>query len=154
MFLGAFVLFMIGYILLSLISFPGAWVLRAKHRICWWRCSKSGHELEHSGNTTVNEQAFLEEVLAESDFVASIIQPLLEPRDPSAVERGENENGDIVLADYENIPRDTLPPVLTHKLGKVYPAVGGLPPKVALASLDLHVPKGEVLGLLGQNGAG
>jgi hypothetical protein len=155
MFLGAAVLFLIGYIQLSLISFPGARVLRAKHKLCWWwRCSKTGHDLEQSGAATLNEEAVLEEVTAESEFVASIIQPLLKPRDPSAVERGEDESGDVVLADAESIPRNTLPPVVTFKLGKVYPAVGGLPPKIALSSLDLHVPKGEVLGLLGQNGAG
>ena len=41
-----------------------------------------------------------------------------------------------------------------HKLRKVFPPLGGAPEKVALASLDLHVPRGEVLGLLGKNGAG
>ncbi|KAL7532375.1 hypothetical protein ACHAXR_004592 [Thalassiosira sp. AJA248-18] len=41
-----------------------------------------------------------------------------------------------------------------HKLRKVFPSLGGAPPKVALTSLDLHVPRGEVLGLLGKNGAG
>ena len=34
------------------------------------------------------------------------------------------------------------------------PPLGGAPEKVALKGLDLHVPKGEVLGLLGKNGAG
>jgi ABC-2 type transport system ATP-binding protein len=41
-----------------------------------------------------------------------------------------------------------------HKLSKTFPSLGGSPTKVALASLDLHVPRGEVLGLLGKNGAG
>jgi len=41
-----------------------------------------------------------------------------------------------------------------HKLRKVFPSLGGVPEKVALKSLDLHVPRGEVLGLLGKNGAG
>jgi ABC-type lipopolysaccharide export system ATPase subunit len=55
---------------------------------------------------------------------------------------------------YDAIPRDEIPPVLTYKLQKIYPSLGGLPAKVALKSLDLHVPKGQVLGLLGKNGAG
>lgn len=41
-----------------------------------------------------------------------------------------------------------------HNLRKVYPSSGRAPPKVALDSLDLHVPKGQVLGLLGHNGSG
>lgn len=56
--------------------------------------------------------------------------------------------------EIERNPRDELPPVLLHKMRKVHPALGGLPPKIALESLDLYVPKGQVLGLLGKNGAG
>ena len=41
-----------------------------------------------------------------------------------------------------------------HKLRKEYPSLGGAPAKVALNSLDLHVERGRVLGLLGKNGAG
>jgi ABC-type uncharacterized transport system ATPase subunit len=43
---------------------------------------------------------------------------------------------------------------LMHKLRKVYPSFGRLPPKIALNSLDLHVTRGQVLGFLGKNGAG
>ena len=41
---------------------------------------------------------------------------------------------------YMQSNRDKLPPVLVNKLRKQYPPLGGAPPKVALASLDLHVP--------------
>ncbi len=39
-------------------------------------------------------------------------------------------------------------------LRKVYPAAGGAPEKVALAALDLDIPRGAIFGLLGPNGAG
>ncbi len=39
-------------------------------------------------------------------------------------------------------------------LRKVYPAAGGAPGKVALAALDLDIPRGAIFGLLGPNGAG
>ena len=52
--------------------------------------------------------------------------------------------------------RDTsnVPSILMHSLRKVYPASGRNPPKIALNSLNLHVRKGEVCGLLGKNGCG
>lgn len=39
-------------------------------------------------------------------------------------------------------------------LRKVYPSRSGAPPKVAVHNLWLGVKKGELLGLLGENGAG
>jgi len=86
----------------------------------------------------------LPEVTQERTIVKNLVQTLL--------------TGDIVDG-RPTIDRDTqlaqdLPPILTHRLRKVYPGTGGGPPKVALDSLDLHVPRGEVLGLLGRNGAG
>ena len=45
---------------------------------------------------------------------------------------------------------DQLPPVIMHKVSKVFPPLGGAPEKVALKCLDLHVPNGQVLGLLGE----
>jgi ABC-2 type transport system ATP-binding protein len=39
-------------------------------------------------------------------------------------------------------------------LRKVYPAAGGAPGKVALAALDLDIPRGAIFGLLGPTGAG
>ena len=47
-----------------------------------------------------------------------------------------------------------FPPILMHQLRKIYPGVGSSPPKLAVDDLNLHVEKGKVLGLLGQNGCG
>jgi ABC-type glutathione transport system ATPase component len=94
----------------------------------------------------------MEEVVKEEELVTSLVQKFLMQKEG---EVKEVEHKDIETEmNNEVIPRDELPPVLTHKLRKVYPSLGGLPPKIALESLDLHVPKGQVLGLLGKNGAG
>jgi len=66
----------------------------------------------------------------------------------------DDKNGNTIALDHKAIRKDELPPVVVHKLRKVFPALAGRPPKVALESLDLHVPHGQVLGLLGKNGAG
>jgi len=45
-------------------------------------------------------------------------------------------------------------PLVVRDLRKVYPAKGGRPAKLAVASMSLVVGDGEMLGLLGPNGAG
>ena len=45
-------------------------------------------------------------------------------------------------------------PVIAEGLQKVFPAVGGHPEKVAVRHLSLAVRRGEVVGLVGPNGAG
>jgi ABC-2 type transport system ATP-binding protein len=49
-----------------------------------------------------------------------------------------------------------LPPnaVEISGLGKVYRGSGKMPPKTALESVDLAIPRGSLFGLLGPNGAG
>jgi ABC-type multidrug transport system ATPase subunit len=37
---------------------------------------------------------------------------------------------------------------------KIYPACGGVPPKVATKCFSLRIKKGEMFGMLGPNGAG
>lgn len=69
------------------------------------------------------------------------------------LESQEQENVDMIkiLTDSQ---RSQLPSAITHGLQKIYPALGNAPEKVAVDDLYLNVPKGTVLGLLGQNGAG
>ena len=98
----------------------------------------------------------LEEVTKERELVQGLLRPYLVARGgEGGVEAGEDAaTADPAIADLAALPRDTLPPVLLHRLSKTYAAVGGQPPKVALDGLDLHVSHGQVLGLLGKNGAG
>lgn len=37
---------------------------------------------------------------------------------------------------------------------KIYPACGGVPPKIATKCFSLRIKKGEMFGMLGPNGAG
>jgi len=50
-------------------------------------------------------------------------------------------------------PFDNYPLVIKH-IRKVYKAIGGKPPKIAVRDFSLHIKKGEMFGLLGPNGAG
>lgn len=90
------------------------------------------------------EEAELPEVGDEREVVQDKVKPFLI----------DDNLGGLLTLNHASLQREDLDPVLTHKLRKVYPALGGRPPMVALDSLDLHVPKGQVLGLLGKNGAG
>lgn len=63
-------------------------------------------------------------------FVNTCIEPVLKTTDDSSI------------IDYKFLRenRQNIAPVLTHQLRKVYNSSGKSPPKVALSSLDLHVP--------------
>lgn len=155
--LGAVILLVVGGILVSLFSFPDGITLRVKnwfsHACCKLNFVRSRRN-RSSGKEKVDDTAdpgpTLEEVTKESEYVQSEVMPLLKEPDPEQVEKG-TEN---VAVNHDAISRDDIDPVLCYKLRKVYPGLGGLPPKVALNSLDIHVSKGQVLGLLGKNGAG
>jgi len=55
----------------------------------------------------------------------------------------------------ENInPNHSNHPLIVKNLRKVYKAIGGKPPKVAVNDFSLHIKRGEMFGLLGPNGAG
>lgn len=103
------------------------------------------------------EEMELHEVIEERKIVDELIIPYIAK--PADAADGHDDSHFVHLEsprieDHLSLPRDDLPPILTHKLRKEYPTFGGLPPKVALKSLDIHVPRGQVLGLLGKNGAG
>jgi ABC-type multidrug transport system ATPase subunit len=156
--LGAVILLLLGIAQVSFFAFPDGVVLRIKNRISHalghLRCGKSKRKktYEQQLDEAAGEETPLEEVVEERAFVDSLVKPLVAPPEPEDMEKGGEEPGEVVVVDHGMIPREDLPPVLMYKLRKVYPSLGGLPPKVALDSLDLHVPKGQVLGLLGKNG--
>lgn len=134
MLLGALLLLVLGLLMATLFLYPTAIMIRGKHK-----CRKTKEDAS-GGDDQIEE---LPEVDQERQRVHSIMQDF----------QSELE---IATADEDvEAPRGgNLPPVVMHNLRKVFPPLGGAPAKVALKSLDLHVPKGEVLGLLGKNGAG
>lgn len=69
------------------------------------------------------------EVDSERMFVNTCIKPILNTTDDSSINYK-----------YLRENRQNMAPVLTHQLRKVYSSSGKSPPKVALSSLDLHVP--------------
>lgn len=69
------------------------------------------------------------EVDSERMFVNTCIEPILNTTDDSSINYK-----------YLRENRQNMAPVLTHQLRKVYSSSGKSPPKVALSSLDLHVP--------------
>lgn len=154
MLLGSVILLIFGIILVRFLSFPNKAVLTCTHRIKnvmshlnpWNWCQRGLKD--DTENSNLEE---LEEVVKEREIVRGHVDTFLVKPDADNLEAGRVGNPQI---DHSSIPRGDVPPVLVHKLRKVYPALGGRPPKIALNSLDLHVSKGQVLGLLGKNGAG
>jgi len=140
MLLGALLLLILGFIMSTLFLYPTAIMIRGKHAVGkLLKCRKKKEDA--SGSEEQIEE--LPEVDEERQRVHSIMQDF-QPE----------SNVDNVDGDVEAPRGGNLPPVIMHNLRKVFPPLGGAPAKVALKSLDLHVPKGEVLGLLGKNGAG
>lgn len=145
MLLGALLLLVLGIILATLMIYPSSCLVRARHLLS---CrGRKQNEMIDSANA-IEE---MNEVDAERKAVHNIIHPFLtETEDVEAA----NDTAPVLSYSKRNQNQDQLPPVVMHKLRKVFSSFGGASPKVALRSLDLHVPKGEVLGLLGKNGAG
>jgi ABC-type multidrug transport system ATPase subunit len=133
MLIGGMLLLVVGLLLVFTFTFPVKPVLAVKGRFthAWRNLFARKPRGKTSTGKSEDDDGPLEEVISESEHVQSVLDSMPQNDSPAG-----------------------LPPVLTHKLRKVYPSLGGLPPKVALDSLDLHVPKGQVLGLLGKNGAG
>lgn len=142
-FLGGVLLIVFGLLLAYTLVFPVGPIIHLKHMIKnsfdWSKSSQRTNNVD-----TQNEDSELPEVTEERESVAKIVGPFL---------ADDAEPGSQSL-DYSRIPRDEVAPAILHQIRKVYPALGGRPPKVAVERLDLHVPKGQVLGLLGKNGAG
>ncbi len=142
--MGGLILTIIGVCLAYIYAFPVARILHFKQTI-GRTCANLRHSAlsQQSSSEQMEDAVELPEVAEERASIMTIMSPFL---DCDEMERP--------CLDHSKIPRDVIAPVVMHKLRKVYPAFGGRPPKVALKSLDLHVPKGQILGLLGQNGAG
>lgn len=139
--LGAAILLVVGILCAHVFAFPVAFILHMKNRITHFmdliRCRRKRMHLQK----IPEEQEEFEEVVKERETVEAIVHPLLS---------SSSSDSEPVIADHSGLPRDDLPPLVMHKLRKVFPSFGRLPPKVALSSLDLHVPKGQVLGFLGK----
>ncbi len=153
MFVGAILLSIIGFVMATLFIYPTSAMIRAKHFVGdLFNCRRNWQRWHYSENIEETEGLCeMEEVIAERHYVHSIMRPYLE--NPDDLEENESLTPRLSRT-YIESNRNKLPPVVMHKLRKVFPPLGGAPEKVALASLDLHVPMGEVLGLLGKNGAG
>lgn len=166
--IGAVILMVVGFCFVSFFSFPDgiSRQIRSKLNQAWNRMTMGRvvgqmFEAKDSGET-------FREVVEETSSVEIIIRRLMQKSqlrshaedgsgdDPPAEDTLLSNVNDLTEfeVDSETTSRDSIPAVLSYKLRKVYPSLGGIPPKVALESLDIHVPKGQVLGLLGQNGAG
>ncbi len=145
-FLGAILLNVIGLVLFILVWFPPSHVSKFKDcltNICCCTKRDENPQCEQS-----LEEIPREEVVIERDRILDIVRPFVRSADVDKVEAGE-ENELIVDYQAKNEIKH-IPPILMHKLRKVYPASGRTPPKVAVHSLDLHVKKGQVCGLLGK----
>lgn len=155
-FLGAIVLGILGFTCFTFAHFTPKALLpfklscsRTIAKIIEKLCCKSNEAAKNE--TAFSEEVILSEVIDEKEKVSGIIQPLLEAPSIEMVEDGEQL---LPINRKSRIESHNLPPVVMHNLRKVYPSSGRAPPKVALNSLDLHVPEGQVLGLLGKNGSG
>jgi len=153
MVLGGICLLVLGVGIVCVSVFPPRFIVNLKHRMS---CSFTG--CKRNKGEGVDESAVdfeeLKEVDEERKVVTSIMQSVVtQPMSTDPV-NSVTSNAPVLSYSSRNANKESLPPVLMHKLRKEYPSVGGAPAKVALRSLDLHVERGRVLGLLGKNGAG
>ena len=143
MFLGAILLLLLGVGIATVTIYPSTWMVRARRDLgILFKCRNKRGEKSTHAKDEVEEMA---EVNAERQNVHAIIQPfLVGPVDVEA-----NDSPPVFSYSTRNSNGGQLPPVVTHKFTKQYSSFGGAPPKMALNLLGLHVPKGQVLGLLG-----
>jgi len=154
--LGGVLLFILGFVLISILTFPAGFVLSfqssVKHAVhCLFHSCR--RKSEEKGLEDEKTAEVAEEVVEEQRLVRTLVEPFVAGlSDTESMEETDGQN--VTIPDHGAIPRDDIPPVLAYKLRKEYPTPRGVPTKVALKSLELQVPKGQVLGLLGKNGAG
>jgi len=135
------VIFMfLGCFMVSFFSFPSGYILRLREAVRRITTRNDGRARK---DTEVKDGEEMEEVTAESAVAKAMM-----------IDCFDKHAGVFADERLQLTMSDEIPRILCNDLRKVYPSRGSYPPKVALESLDLHVRKGEVLGLLGKNGAG
>ena len=150
MLLGGIALFILGIGMVGIFLFPPRCMVNMKHRI-YNRLTGCKKNKNHVIDSTESEIEELNEVDEERKAVTSMMQQIV--NQPSSTD-SVTSAAPVLSYSSRNANKESLPPVLMHRLRKEFPSLGGAPPKVALNSLDLHVERGRVLGLLGKNGAG
>lgn len=141
--IGAVILIIVGLGMAYIFAFPVGFIIHVKQMTGRIFRMRSMSKAPRKSTLSSTDERQLPEVADENASVMNIIRPLL-----------KDDELEDHFVDHAKIPRGDIAPVVMYNLNKVYPAFGGLPPKVALESMNLHVPKGQVLGLLGKNGAG
>ena len=141
--LGGVILLLFGFLLVALFTFPVGAVLSVKNKVyAFFQCIVHPFRLGRNVAAEENTKEDAPEVKEEQEIVRSQVESFT-----------SSEEDSPVVHITGPIPRDEVPPLLAYKLRKEYETPRGVPNKVALKSLELHVPKGQVLGLLGKNGA-
>ncbi len=152
--LGAICLLVLGVGIACVSVFPLRFMVKMKHggmSFSFIGCKRNNGK---GIDATAIDFEELKEVDEERKVVTSIMQTIVTDPMSADPENSMNSNAPVLSYSYRNANKQFLPPVLMHKLRKEYPSLGGAPTKLALRSLDLHVERGRVLGLLGKNGAG
>jgi hypothetical protein len=95
-------------------------------------------QVEREAKSSNSEENELEEAASERSLVDALIKPVLE--DPATSNGTDVTSVAASPVLLHQVLSGVLPPVLTHRLRKVFSSSRKSPPKVALVSLDLHVP--------------
>ena len=148
MLLGAIILLFVGVGIVGVRVFPPRFLINLKHKLTFSGCKKS-----NTSDKPEDEIEELKEVDEERKMVTSVMQTVVtQPMSTEPSHSSVSSGAPVLSYSSRNVNKESLPPVLMYKLRKEYASLGGAPAKVALKSLDLHVERGRVLGLLGKNG--
>ena len=134
MMLGAVLLLFLGIIIAKLIMFPFPMIVRMRQSFgAAFECrGKRNGRKSDGGDAEIEE---LGEVDAERRRVKEIVRPIL--KGPADIEANDDKEPQLSYVN-RNKHQNELPPVIMHKLRKVFPALGGAPPKVKLPNSFLH----------------